>query len=64
MRGFDTRRPQNHCWDVWGHTAHAVDAIAPESVLRLTMLFHDSGKRRRSGMTHRPDSAASPAIRR
>ena len=44
MRGFDTRRPQNHCWDVWGHTAHAVDAIAPESVLRLTMLFHDSGK--------------------
>ena len=44
MLGFDTRRPQNHCWDVWGHTAHAVDAIAPESVLRLTMLFHDSGK--------------------
>ena len=44
MRGFDTCRPQNHCWDVWGHTAHAVDAIAPESVLRLTMLFHDSGK--------------------
>lgn len=44
MRGFDTRRPQNHCWDVWGHTAHAVDAIAPESVLRFTMLFHDSGK--------------------
>ena len=44
MQGFDTRRPQNHCWDVWGHTAHAVDAIAPEPVLRLTMLFHDSGK--------------------
>ena len=44
MRGFDTRRPQNHCWDVWDHTAHAVDAVAPESVLRLTMLFHDSGK--------------------
>lgn len=44
MLGFDTRRPQNHCWDVWGHTAHAVDAIAPEAVLRLTMLFHDSGK--------------------
>ena len=44
MRGFDTRRPQNHCWDVWDHTAHAVDAIAPESVLRLAALFHDSGK--------------------
>lgn len=44
MQGFDTRRPQNHCWDVWGHTAHAVDAIEPRTVLRLTMLFHDSGK--------------------
>ena len=44
--GFDTRRPQNHCWDVWGHTAHAVDAIEPESCLRLAMLFHDSGKPR------------------
>ena len=44
MRGFDTRRPQNHCWDVWDHTAHAVDAIAAEPVLRLAALFHDSGK--------------------
>ena len=44
MRGFDMRRPQNHCWDVWDHTAHAVDAIAAEPVLRLAALFHDSGK--------------------
>ena len=40
MRGFDTRRPQNHCWDVWGHTAHAVDAIAPESVKVVVKSLH------------------------
>ncbi|MCD8159867.1 MAG: HD domain-containing protein [Clostridiales bacterium] len=39
--------PQNnphHCYDVWEHTAHAVAAVRPEPVLRLTMLFHDCGK--------------------
>ena len=40
MRGFDTRRPQNHCWDVWGHTAHAVAAIAPESVKVVVKSLH------------------------
>ena len=44
MLGFEQHRPENHCWDVWGHTARAVDAIAPDPILRLAMFFHDSGK--------------------
>lgn len=39
--------PQNnphHCYDVWTHTAHAVEAAPHEIALRLTMLFHDCGK--------------------
>ncbi len=44
MRGFDQRRPHAHLWDVWDHTAYAVDAAEPEPVLRLTMLLHDAGK--------------------
>lgn len=46
MLGFEQHRPDSHCWDVWGHTAHAVDAVAPDFVLRLAMLFHDCGKPR------------------
>ncbi|MCD7734240.1 MAG: tRNA nucleotidyltransferase [Clostridiales bacterium] len=34
----------HHCWDVWEHTVRAVEAVEPETALRLTMLFHDSGK--------------------
>ena len=34
----------HHCYDVWTHTAHAVECAPPETVLRLTMLFHDIGK--------------------
>lgn len=41
--GFDQKNP-NHIHDIWTHTAMAVDAVAPESVLRLTMLLHDVGK--------------------
>ena len=41
--GFDQRSPY-HCYDVWEHTARSIDAIAPEPVLRYTMLFHDLGK--------------------
>ena len=33
-----------HKFDVWGHTAAAVEAIPPKPELRLTMLFHDTGK--------------------
>lgn len=43
MVGFDQRNP-HHCYDVWEHTLHALDAIAGELVLRWTMLFHDMGK--------------------
>ncbi len=41
--GFDQHN-RHHCYDVWGHTAHAVDAAPPELVLRWTMLLHDLGK--------------------
>lgn len=41
--GLDQRN-RHHCYDVWGHTAHAVAAVPPEPVLRWTMLLHDVGK--------------------
>lgn len=41
--GFDQRN-RHHCFDVWGHTARAVGAVAPVPVLRWTMLLHDLGK--------------------
>ena len=41
--GFDQLNPY-HIYDVWEHTAHSVEAIAPEPVLRWTMLMHDLGK--------------------
>ena len=44
MLGFEQHRPDCHRWDVWGHTAHAVDAVAPDPILRLTMFFHDCSK--------------------
>lgn len=43
MLGFDQHVPA-HLWDVWGHTCRAVDAVDPDPILRLTMLFHDCGK--------------------
>lgn len=39
--------PQNnvhHCYDVWEHTLHALEAVPPEPELRLAMLLHDIGK--------------------
>lgn len=39
--------PQNnphHCYDVWTHIVKSVDNCRPDTVLRLTMLFHDIGK--------------------
>lgn len=43
MVGFDQRNP-HHCYDVWEHTLHALDAAAPEPLLRWAVLFHDMGK--------------------
>ena len=43
MVGCPQRTPY-HRFDVWGHTAAAVEAIPPKVELRLTMLFHDAGK--------------------
>lgn len=37
-------RSKFHDSDVWRHTLRALDAIRPEPILRLTMLFHDCGK--------------------
>ena len=33
-----------HCYNVGEHTIHALMAVEPEKILRLTMLFHDMGK--------------------
>ena len=44
MKGFDQRRPRAHQWDVWEHTAYAVDAAPPDTTVRLAMLLHDAGK--------------------
>lgn len=41
--GFDQHN-RHHCYDVWEHTLHALEVIAPDPVLRYTMLFHDLGK--------------------
>lgn len=43
--GFDQHN-RHHCYDVWGHTAHAVAAAPPDPVLRWAMLLHDLGKPR------------------
>lgn len=34
----------HHIYDVWGHTCKAVENVAGDWLLGLTMLFHDSGK--------------------
>ena len=44
MLGFDHHRPDAHLWDVWGHTAHAVDAAPDTAEVRLALFFHDCGK--------------------
>lgn len=41
--GFEQRNPY-HKYDVWTHTAHAVQAAPPVEALRLAMLLHDIGK--------------------
>ena len=34
----------HHCYNVGEHTLKAMEAVRPDKVLRLTMLFHDIGK--------------------
>lgn len=39
--------PQNtpyHIYDVWEHTATAVESAEPDPIIRMTMLLHDCGK--------------------
>jgi len=43
MIGFDQCNP-HHPYDLWTHTANCVASVAPDPVLRLTMLMHDTGK--------------------
>lgn len=43
MVGFDQRNI-HHCYDVWEHTLHALDAVPGDVVLRCAMLLHDVGK--------------------
>ncbi len=43
MVGFDQRSPW-HRYPVWEHSVRAVEAIAPEPLLRWVMLLHDAGK--------------------
>ena len=38
--GFD-QRSRYHCYDVWEHTARAVEAAPPQPIPRWTMLLHD-----------------------
>ena len=43
MVGFQQRN-EHHCYDVYTHTAVAVDHVSPVLPLRLAMLLHDVGK--------------------
>jgi len=43
MVGFDQRN-YHHCYDVWEHTLHTMEAVGNDSVLRCVMLLHDIGK--------------------
>ncbi len=40
---FD-QRSRYHVYDVYMHTLHAVAAVKPDPILRVTMLLHDLGK--------------------
>jgi len=43
LSGFDQRTPW-HCYDIWGHTCAAVEAVPPTPALRWAALLHDCGK--------------------
>ena len=38
------KRSPYHCYDVWEHTARAVEAAPPLPLVRWALLFHDLGK--------------------
>ena len=43
MFDFDQQN-KHHLYDVWEHTLHTLEHIAPEPALRLVMLLHDCAK--------------------
>lgn len=43
MVGFNQKN-RHHCYDVWEHTLHALEAVPADIVLRCVMLLHDIGK--------------------
>ena len=43
MVGFEQKNP-HHCYDVWEHSLHALEAVPPETELRCAALLHDVGK--------------------
>ena len=43
LMGFEQHSP-HHRYDVWEHTVRSVETIAPQPVLRWTMLLHDVAK--------------------
>ncbi|MBQ4513284.1 MAG: CCA tRNA nucleotidyltransferase [Anaerolineaceae bacterium] len=43
MVGYDQNN-RHHVYDLWEHTVRAVENTAPDPILRLTMLLHDTGK--------------------
>ena len=45
MKGFDQHNSY-HIYDVLEHTAHVVDCVEREPIIRLAALFHDIGKPR------------------
>lgn len=51
-----TQETLHHCYNVGEHTIHALMNIPADKVLRLTMLFHDTGKPERK--TVDPDGTA------
>lgn len=51
-----TQETLHHCYNVGEHTIHALMNIPADKVLRLTMLFHDTGKPARK--TVDPDGTA------
>ena len=54
MFDFDQQN-KHHLYDVWEHTLHTLEHIAPQHDLRLVMLLHDCGKPARFTVDFRGD---------